>query len=454
MLPKADCTRRAIDALAEWLSSASLADMPRGLVARAGDCALDAIGAALAGHDQHSSRAMTQVMQARMAPGSARLWFDGAAVGTIAAATANAMAATALDIDDGHRKAAGHPGAAVIAASCAVVEETDATAEAFAAAVICGYEAAVRVALSRHPAHHASTVSGRWSGIGAAVAAARLRELSAGHMAEAILIAEQHAPRVSAALHHGFAGSAVKEGIAWSVHSGISAADLAAAGFRGYPDTFEQDILYSPTRLTKGIGRFDAISGLFFKPYACCRWIHAAIDALGATMSENALAPEEIDRVEVETFARAAGLGNHVAPADGAQAQFSIPFCLGVAAVAGRSALLPLDESLIGDRRIENFARKVSIAVAPDMEALFPTHTPARVIVRAGGQRLERTIESAFGDPGNPMHRDDLRAKFRTLAGPVLPDARSEAIIAAMMLEASPAGQPMRALLGPVVAAV
>ena len=45
-------------------------------------------------------------------------------------------------------------------------------------------------------------------------------------------------------MHHGFAGSDVKEGIAWSVLSGMYACDLSITGFKGYPDTFEQNILY------------------------------------------------------------------------------------------------------------------------------------------------------------------------------------------------------------------
>jgi len=454
MSPAAESPQRAIATLAGWLAGLDRADIPDAVIARAGDCVLDAVGVALAGRAERASRAMAQVMRATMAPGPARLWFDGGHVGTIAAATANAMSATALDIDDGHRRAAGHPGAAVIAAACAVAEETGANAAELAVAVICGYEAAVRVALARHPAHHDSTVSGRWSGVGAAAAAARLYRLPPGQMAEAILIAEQHAPRVSAALHHGFAGSDVKEGIAWSVHSGLFAVELARAGFRGYPDAFDQNILYDPERLVAGLGRFDAIAGLFFKPYACCRWIHSAIDALAGIMADTGLKPDAIDRVSVETFARAAGLGNHVVPADGAQAQFSIPFCLGVAAVAGTRALLPLDESLIGDARVEAFGHKVSVAVAPDMEALFPTLAPARVIVQAGGERIVRTVEAAFGDPGNPMSRADLQAKFRTLSAPHLPEARIAQMLDAFALEAAPAGMPARALIDPVAAAI
>ena len=269
---------------------------------RAADCALDAIGSALAGRNAHSVQAMQAVICAEMQAGQSQIWFSGKNSNPIGAATINAMAATALDVDDGHRMAAGHPGAAIIAAASAVANQTGASFGDYLVAIVVAYEAAVRVAVARNPDHHTSTVSGRWSGVGAAVAMAKLQNLSASVMAQAILIAEQQAPRLSSAMHHGFAGSDVKEGIAWSVHSGMFAVELAKSGFRGYPDTFEQGILYDPAMLVANLGDFAAISGLFFKPYACCRWIHSAIDALLLLIKERNLTPDQIDDVEVATF--------------------------------------------------------------------------------------------------------------------------------------------------------
>lgn len=450
MSPAAEGGGRAVDALARFVARLGPADIPPTVLARAGDCLLDVLGAAVAGRDAGSSRAMAGVMAAQFPPGPARLWFtDAPARSPIAAATANAMAATALDIDDGHRKAAGHPGAAVVAAACAAAEAADARMDELMAAIVAGYEAAIAVALARRPTHHSSTVSGRWSGVGAAVAAARLMRLPPPAMAEAILIAEQHAPRVAAAMHHGFAGSDVKEGIAWSVHSGMFAAELAAAGFRGYPQAFDQGILYDPARLVDGLGRFDALAGLFFKPYACCRWSHSAIDALAGLLSETGVQAEAIEAIEVETFARATGLGNHPAPASEAEAQFSIPFCLGVVAVAGAAALTPMDARLIGNGRVEAVARRVRVSTSPDMDALFPGLAPARVRLRSGGQTFLRTVEAAFGDPTNPMGRDDLRSKFRTLAAPHLDADRIGAIVALCAQPGDPAVS-VRAALAPL----
>ena len=410
-------TGPAILKLTEMLCGARLDAIPPATAERAADCILDVLGAALAGRHMAGTRAMAKAMLPAAASGPATLWFTpGGKTATIPAATVNAMSATVLDVDDGHRRAAGHPGAAVVAAAIAAAEEADASMTDLITATVVGYEAAIRVALARNPAHHTSTVSGRWSGVGAASAAAWLRHHDPAQMAQSILIAEQHAPRAASALHHGFAGSDVKEAIAWSVHTGMYAVGLAQNGFRGYPETFDQNILYDPAELCRDPDRFIAIGGLFFKPYACCRWIHSAIDALAELMQAHRLAPEAIEKVTVHTFQRAVGLGNHVAPRTEVEAQFSIPFTLGVTAVHGKAALLPLHAGLLADADVQDFARKVVIRHDPAIEAEFPVKAPARVEVETGSETVGLYVNAAFGDPTNPMSRGDLQRKFDRLA--------------------------------------
>ncbi len=420
---------RAIDRLSGLLTQTTADQIPSATLLRAADCALDAIGSALAGRNAHSVQAMQAVICAEMQAGQSQIWFSGKNSNPIGAATINAMAATALDVDDGHRMAAGHPGAAIIAAASAVANQTGASFGDYLVAIVVAYEAAVRVAVARNPDHHTSTVSGRWSGVGAAVAMAKLQNLSASVMAQAILIAEQQAPRLSSAMHHGFAGSDVKEGIAWSVHSGMFAVELAKSGFRGYPDTFEQGILYDPAMLVANLGDFAAISGLFFKPYACCRWIHSAIDALLLLIKERNLTPDQIDDVEVATFEKAVNLGNHVAPKTEAEAQFSIPFCLSAIAIHGANCLTPIDTALLGDKRIVEFAHKVRITFDPAMQAMFPAKAPAIVRLKFSGHVCAKTVDAAFGDPTNPMSRTDLHQKFKTLAKPRLGSDRISQIM-------------------------
>ena len=437
---------RAVDELAGMVHATRPQEIPDAVMERASDCILDALGSAAAGLDAAGSKAMARALPRQA--GDACVWFTGETRDAATAATLNAMAATALDVDDGHRMAAGHPGAAVIAAALAAATP-ETSGEDLLAAVVLGYEVSVRIALARVPERHGSTVSGRWSGTGAAAAAARLHGLPPAMIAESVLIAEQHAPRVGSADSHGFAGSDVKEGIAWSVFTALRAVDFARAGFRGYPNTFEQGVLYSPGKLVERLGAFDAIQGLFFKPYACCRWIHSAIDALLEIVGIEALTADRIDRVMVRTFDRAAALGNRVRPASEAEAQFSIPFALSVAAVRGREALLPLDPSLVGDEDVLCFGERIEIRRDGELEALFPRLAPAVVEAVSKARTFTRRVDSALGDPANPMDRSRLVAKFRRLADPAIGSARAASITAAIAgLRRNPASE-LFGLVGP-----
>ena len=437
----------SILALSDALCGTTHESVPRATLNRAEDCILDAIGAALGGRHMRSTSAVEATMSARAGAGRATVWFSERSCDPISAATINAMAATALDVDDGHRQAAGHPGAAVVASALAAAEHMGSSMSDMLAATVVGYEAAVRVALARRPEHHTSTVSGRWSGVGAAAVLGRLNGLPVEIMAQALLIAEQHAPRAASAKHHGFAGSDVKEAIAWSVHTGLYAVELARAGFTGYPLTFDQDVLYDPDVLCRDLDRFDAIDGLFFKPYACCRWIHSAIDGLLRIMADNGLEADGIDSVTVRTFDQAVGLGNHIAPENEPQAQFSIPFCLGAVAVRGASSLIPMDPALLEDKQVCDFARRVSVLPDTGMNEQFPVKAPAIVEIMAAGKALRTCVDAAFGDPSNPMRRGDLQEKFRRLARGRIAKDREDRLIAALDRIEESASKPVRRVL-------
>ena len=81
---------------------------------------------------------------------------------------------------------------------------------------------------------------------------------------------------------------------------------------------------------------------------------------------------------------------------------------------------------------------------------MFPAKTPAIVHLTRGSQVFSRRVDSAFGDPANPMSRYDLQAKFRTLAGPVLGEVRTEALIACMNRADAVATTSMRDVVSPL----
>ncbi|TGS09811.1 MmgE/PrpD family protein, partial [Mesorhizobium sp. M4B.F.Ca.ET.190.01.1.1] len=98
------------------------------------------------------------------------IWVTEDRSSVVGAAMANSAAASALDIDDGHRGAAGHAGAGVIPAALAVAQAVDASVSETMVAIALGYEIALRIASSRPVAAIDTYATGRWVGYGAAAA--------------------------------------------------------------------------------------------------------------------------------------------------------------------------------------------------------------------------------------------------------------------------------------------
>ena len=407
------------------------------MIAKAEDCILDAVAAAIPGQSTPGARRVHDVAASTYRAGDAAVWFSDTKLNPTGAAFANAASASMLDIDDGHRAALGHPGAAVVPAALAVAAETDATGDDVLAAVIAGYEACVRIGRAeKRKAYH----TGNWSGFGACVASARLRRLDARQFMHALAVTAYHGPRVADLTLSADMGSNVKESIPWSVVAGMAATDLARTGFTGCRDALDFDERFEPNVALDGLGDGFLIMRTYFKRYSACRWIHSAVEALLEIMRDNAIAPEEIEQVRVETFYQAAHLNNYADPHSLESAQYSVPYCLGVAAVLGEAALMPISGDGLHHPQAVDFAGKVEVRHVEQMDALFPQKVPAHVRVTTARGDLEALVTSPWGEPDRAPGRDEMLDKLHALAeGRISPD-RVSAIGAG--LEALKGGSP------------
>ena len=396
-------------------------------------CVLDLLGAAWAGHESASARAFQHMVRKSFGPGKSTIWFTGESMCASAAALANAASASALDLDDGHRGAAGHPGASIIPAAFAVAQEVGASDLDILTAIVVGYEIACRVGAARDFSKLPTLSTGRWCAYGAAAATARLRGLPAPVLAQALGIAGSQVPDLAASGYSQVMGNHVKEGIPWATMLGLVAVDLAQEGFTGPLDILDHPDYFHPDQIPAMPAGDWAIENIYFKPYSSCRWSHAAIDALVSILKENRLTFDAIDRVTVATFERALRLNNYPDPSSLESAQYSIPFCLGVAAVKGPASLLPLKETSLDDSDIINFARRVTLTMDTGLNDLFPHKTPARVRVETPAESIEKTVTDPSGDPANPMTQTELEAKFYRLTHRFLSADKQQQIIQSVM---------------------
>lgn len=424
--------RTTLERLARYVVEYPAEELPKTTAEMARRALLDLLGCAVAGAPLSSARAARHVAARLYAPGRARVWFGRDPLVPAGAAFANASAASALDLDDGHRRAGGHPGASIIPAVLAAAAETDPSADQLLAAIALGYEIGIRIAAARDFARLDTLSSGRWCGIAAAAAAAYLGGLDAAETAEAMAIAGVVAPGLSASGYSRRMGNSVKEGIPWATALGLAAVELAREGYTGPTDLLDHQDYFDADAVMAGLGGEAAIESIYFKPYGCCRWIHAALDAVLAIRATPGYRPERIERIEVETFARALRLSNETAPTTLEGAQYSLPFCVAAAAQEGAAPFLPLPASLLGRGDLAALAERVAIRVDPELDRRFPGEAPARVRIHADGKIHERTVHAALGDPANPMDEDALRRKFMTLAT-VVPTRKAERLVDAVL---------------------
>lgn len=415
--------------LAGWAAELSFNDLSPDVIAMAEDCILDAIGCAIAGLESPGAMAVAGMAESCYASGRSNVWFRGRQLNSIGAAYANAASTSALDIDDGHRLAMGHPGAAVIPSALAIAEAIEADGRDVITAIVAGYEAAVRLghAEIKKPYH-----TGNWSGFGAAVAAAKLMRMEHKKIMHALAITAYHSPRLNDLTQSRYMGSDVKESIPWSVVTGMSAAELAMRGFTGCRDALDLEGRFDPEVIRDGLGDGFKIMGTYFKNYSVCRWAHTSISGLTEIMREEGLDAVDLKSVIVDTFGQAAALNNSADPDNIISAQYSLPYTMALAAMHGEEAVSPLTDRMIGMADVVQLARRIVIRHNPQMDTHLPHRAPARIVVESAGRRFEKTVITAWGDAGGDTTRSDYRTKFYRLAGRTLSSAHAAQIVDAV----------------------
>jgi len=400
-------------------------------VARAAANALiDLIGCAAGGFDSAAAQAMRQTVVHLYADGPAAIWFESTYRRAAGAAMANSTAASALDLDDGHRRAGGHPGAAIVPAVLAVGPAIGACGRDLIAAIAAGYEVAVRVGAARDFARLDTLSTGRWCAYGTVAAAGLLSRDEPATLAQAFAVAGVLSPGLSAAGYSTVMGNQAKEGIPWAVMTGLTALELARRGFTGPLDILDHPDYYDAAAITDNLGTGSALTSVYFKPYACCRWIHSALDAIINLVKDHHLAADDIYTVDVFTFERTLRLNNYADPATLEGAQYSLPFCLAVAAGGGAEALMPFSPDWLQRPDIVGLARRINLHVDPELDERFPRETGARVCLRTAGGVLEQTVRHPLGDPANPMDKIHLTAKFKKLsAGVISPQDQEDLLV-------------------------
>jgi 2-methylcitrate dehydratase PrpD len=415
--------------VAEFARTVRWEDLPADVRSQAIRCVLDLCGAAVAGSRAEAAQTAAAYALYAHGTGPSTIIGTGANSTPVGAALANGFAASALDIDDGYRPVKGHPGAVVFPAALAAAEETKSSGVEFLAALVVGYEVAMRAGRILHSLYDFYHGSGAWAPIGAAAGVARLLGCSAEQAWHALGIAEFHAamtPEMRSVEHP----SMLKDGIGWGAMVGIASGQLAYRGFTGIPALFDAE--HTAPHLTESLGDEYLILDLYFKPYACCRWAQPAIEgALSAARQIGAMATD-VARVRVHTFEAATHLRS-ASPRRAEEAQFSLPWPIACALIDGVVGPEQVTGESLEDPARRELAARVEVVVDAELERAFPERALAWVeIETTEGGSARSGISAAQGDAGTPLRDTELTKKFRNLTEPVLGSDRAEKLASAI----------------------
>ncbi|HUG04927.1 MAG TPA: MmgE/PrpD family protein [Candidatus Limnocylindria bacterium] len=438
-------------ALAARCAAVRLDALPAGVRERAKDLVLDHLGVALRGSRQPSSAIALEAAR--------RLNGDGGIASIVGhdirirspwAALANGTAAHAIELDDVTSESSLHPGVAVIPPALALAEELSSSGTALLEAIVSGYEATMRIgnALNAASAYergfHPTGVVGAF---GATAAAARLMRLDAETTARAFGVAGGMA---SGSLEYLSDGSWTKRlNPGWAAHAGITAAHLAATGFRGPVTAIEGSLgllrAYSDAPARDRLAPRDdddwALMDVSIKPYACCRYNHGLIDGVLRLADEHRIVPADVARIRLGILSAGAILVSEPieakrAPRNVVDAQFSAPFAAAVALTRRAAGLAEYTQANVEDAVIRGLMARTECVRDEALDTEYPRRWPSWVEIELrDGRTVRARVDDATGEPANPLTREGLLTKFRELAADVI-DGHEELVSRVLSLDA------------------
>jgi len=413
---------------ADFLVRTRFDDLSAEVVQQAKKLILDLIGVSLAGYKSMVFPKMVvgYVLELGGKP-EATVIQGKKKIPAVHAAFANASCAHALDMDDGHRFAASHPGAVIIPAAIAAAELTGADTKSLIAGVVVGYDVMVRIGKAINPSslNRGFHITGITGTFGAAAAVANIIGLSR----EKIIAALGMAGLQSAGLirvNHEEEGSMVKPITpATAALSGLLSCILAKKGASGPLQIFEGEDGFlnafadevKMNILTQNLGLDYEICDVYLKLYSACRHAHAPIDAAFEAFRKSDCKIGEIDKIIVETYpaaVRLAGIPHATTPSAG---RFSIPFSVALALVKKGAGADKYSEENIRDEGIQRLSEKVELSVGDKWAKLYPDKRGATVrIMGSQNREWSSEVELAKGEPENPASWDEIYNKFHANA--------------------------------------
>ena len=438
--------------LAEYIVSIKCGTLPAEVKAAAQACCYDTLGSAIGGLDYEE---VPQVIKKFIAysgtygqsDACASIWGSMDKTSIFQASLLNGILSHALELDDVHTGSKTHIGAVVIPAAWSVAEAIGSTGASLVEAIVAGYEAMSRIGRGFGVSDHRLKgwhVSGTAGTFGAAAAVAKLLNLNASETLYALGMAGTQSSGVWAFLEDGATSKKLHTGR--SAENGVVAAFLAKVGmtgpehildaadgglYRAMSDSAEIEAVSS------GLGKDYEILKVDRKPYACCRSMHPALDAIleiRGEKSKEKITPEDIARITIKSYEVGVKQCNVIEyPSNVSEAKFSMRFGVAAAYIDGEAVQKQFSQERIADPEVRKLASKIDYFADEFFTSRYPKNWGCSLAVEfKDGSKVEKTVMDPSGGVANPMTEAQLDKKFTGLVAPFLGANKTDATLKAL----------------------
>lgn len=407
--------------LSEWISGLTPADIPPTVRRAVADTVLDTVGLSIASLGTDYGVA---VRNAALGPGVCTVFGSETPQDAFSAALVNGTTGHGEDYDNTYEGCPVHSGVVIVPALTAAGEAWGLSSDRVALGMAVGIEVMCRLgALADKAVHsagfHPTSVLG-------AVSAAAGVSAALGHTAQQTRDSMGVAASMSSGIIEYLADGSWTKRMhpGWAAQSGLRAAALGGAGFRGPVTVFEGTHglfkAFAPSLapdfevFLSDLGKRWEASRVAFKPYACGTMTQPYIDC-AVRLAERGILAEDIEqiicRVGEGTVHRLwEPLALKQSPPTAYAAKFSGPYCVAAGFLFRDAGLAQFTEATIRDPALLALAAKVGFRIDPANE--YPANYTGHVAVRLkDGREIEENQLQMRGGARQPLTRADLLRK-------------------------------------------
>ena len=443
--------------IAEYVTATDIEDFPPDAIEAAKGAIMDCLACTLAGSRESLSDILCRYVAAEGSALIASVVGRGFRTSAANAALLNGAMAHALDYDDITQITKTHPTAVLLPASLAVAEEFGASGKDMLLGYMSGFEVACAVGESLSEAYYDDLgwhPTGPLGAVGSAAAASRIMALDPEQTAMAVSLAASQA----SGLRQNFgtmtkpfhAGDAARAGVvsAKLVREGFTASEDALEGRFGFIRAFSGGQGFDSERVAQNLGNkcYLVESGIEIKKYPCCGSAHLALDAIFDLLSQAAIDPEAVDRIDVMVDFDPPRSLIHPRPVSSLEGKFSMQYCLAAALLDRRVGLPSFTDEQVLRPEAQALIPRIDMRRIPGNEGK-PSWTEGyhQVDVQMkNGSVLRQQAHRANSGALRGVTMEDIREKFRDCASQLLSEATTAEVLS--RLELLEEGEPVSGL--------